>query len=137
MIGAVDAGRVVDGVGVDVTAAGAELDSSQSSDAEVAALPDHLDPQILTVDTHGVVALVANLRIGLGRRFDVCTDSAVPQQIHRCRQNRLHQFRRRELRDPLGQTQCDPDAFGDRNRLDRAVPDAATFTDQALVVVGP
>ena len=64
VVGAVDAGGVVDRVGVQDAAGQGALDAAALGQAEVAALADDPDAQVLAVDPHGVVGLVADLERG-------------------------------------------------------------------------
>ena len=70
----VDAGRVVDRVGVDAPARRGELDAAELRAAEVAALGDDLAAQLAAVDAHRVVGAVADLGVRL-----------VLAPSHRCR----------------------------------------------------
>ena len=81
VVGAVDAGRVVDGIGIDLDAAQCSFDTSQLSHTEVAALADHSRPHIGAVDADGVVGLVADIGVALGRGLDVGADSAVVDEV--------------------------------------------------------
>ena len=63
VVAAVDAGRVVDRVGVDQTAADRVLDPAELGEAEVAALADHPAPQLGGVDAHRVVGAIADLTV--------------------------------------------------------------------------
>ena len=74
VVGAVHAGRVVDGVGVEDDRPGGRLDPPALGHAQVAALADHLDPQFVAVDPDGVVGLVAHLGVAIRWR-----------PSHRCR----------------------------------------------------
>ena len=64
----VDAGRVVDRVGVDATRRERRLDASALGEAEVAAFADHLAAQLAAVDAQRVVGAVADLGVGLRAR---------------------------------------------------------------------
>ena len=66
VVGGVDAGAVVDRVGVDPPAGPGVLDPAQLGEAEVAALADHLGPQVRAVDPDRVVGLVADVGVRLG-----------------------------------------------------------------------
>ena len=57
--------------------------------------PIDLAPQRVAVDADRVVGPVADLGVGLGRRLDVGADAAVPEQVDRRQQDRLHQLGRR------------------------------------------
>jgi hypothetical protein len=83
VVGGVDPGRVVDGVGVDATAAGGEGDTAGLGEAEVGALADDLDPHLAGVDAEGVGGLVADLGVGLGRGLHIGADAAEIEQFGR------------------------------------------------------
>ena len=68
VVGAVDAGRVVDEVGVDAPALQRELDAPRLGEAEIAALADHPAAQLLAVDADGVVGAVLRVGVALGAR---------------------------------------------------------------------
>ena len=65
VVAAVDAGRVVDGVGVDEPAGEGVLDPPELGEPEVAALADHAAAQVAAVDAHAVVGAVADVGVGL------------------------------------------------------------------------
>ena len=65
VVRAVDAGRIVDEVGVDPAAALRELDPAGLGDGEVGALADRLDAQLGGVDPDRVVAGIADLGLAL------------------------------------------------------------------------
>ncbi len=76
----VDAGRIVDDVGVDACRPpSAALDAAALGEAEIGALADHLGAQVVGVDAHGVVGAVAG--IGVGSR-------STPSRRCRCRRTR-------------------------------------------------
>ncbi len=79
VVAAVDAGRVVDGVGVDEATVEGELDSTSLGEAEVAAFADHSTAQLRSVDAQAVVGTIADVGVGLGRGLDVGADATVPQ----------------------------------------------------------
>src|SRR6266516_942682 len=58
-------------VGVDVPAAARELDPAALGETEVAALADDFAAQLVGVDPHGIVGLVADVQLRLGGRLDV------------------------------------------------------------------
>ena len=87
-------GGVVDGVGVDPHPAERRLDAAELRQPEVAALADHLDPQLLAVDPDGVVGAVADREVVLGGGLDVGADAAVPEQVDRGEQDRVDQLGR-------------------------------------------
>ena len=65
VVGGVDAGGVVDRVGVDAHAVQRGLDAAALREAEVAALADHLAAQLAAVDAHRVVGAVADVGVRL------------------------------------------------------------------------
>src|SRR3546814_9051149 len=77
VVGAVDAGGVVDGVGVDAAATQPELDAAALGDPEIGPLADHLGTDLGGVDAHRVVAAVADLGRGLAGRLHVDRKSVV------------------------------------------------------------
>ena len=67
VVAAVDAGRVVDGVGVDQAAGERVLDPAELGEPEVAALADHPAAQLVAVDAHAVVGPVADVGVASRR----------------------------------------------------------------------
>ena len=147
VVGRVDAGRVVDEVGVDPAAllAGAAgvataqdvLDAAGLGETEVAALPHAPGADLGAVDPDRVVGLVADVGVGLALALDVGADAAVPQQVDRRLEDRLHQLGRGHGLHRLVDAQDLADRVVERDRLERAREDTATLGDQALVVVLP
>ncbi len=78
----VDAGRVVDEVGIDAPARQRVLDAAELGDAEIGALADHAGAHLAPVDAQRVVGAVADLGMRLAVRLDVGADAAEPQQVH-------------------------------------------------------
>ena len=64
IVRAIDAGAIVDEVGVDPAAVPAELDPAGLGDGEIGALADRLDPELGGVDPDRVVAGIADLGTG-------------------------------------------------------------------------
>ena len=60
-----------------------ERDAAGLGQAEIGALADHLDAQLGAVDADGVVGLVADLGVGLGRRLHIGADAAEVEQLGR------------------------------------------------------
>src|SRR6202030_370467 len=87
VVGGVHTGRVVDEVGVDQPAAHRVLDPGGLGEAQVAAFGDHLGAQLGGVDADRVVGPVPGVGMGLVARLDVGADPAVPEQVHRGRQD--------------------------------------------------
>jgi len=82
VVGAVDAGRVVDGVHVYATPVEGVLDPPPLREPEVPSLTDHSAPELVSVGPHGVAGPVANFGVGLPARLHVGTDAPVPQQVY-------------------------------------------------------
>ena len=134
VVGAVDARRVVDEVGVDPAPLG-EDDPRALGQAEIAALADHPAAQLLGVDPDRVVGAVEGLGVALLGGLDVGADAAVPEQLDRGQQNRPDQLLRREL---LGlDVERRARLRRQLDRLDGARIDAAARADLAAIVVVP
>jgi len=97
-IRSVDAGGIVDEVGIHATLGERVLDASALRQAEVAAFADHPGSQLAAVDAHRVVGAVADLGVSLVTRLHVSADAAVPQQINRQAQDGADDFIRRGAR---------------------------------------
>ena len=117
VIGAVDAGRVVDGVGVDPTTLLGELDPTPLCDPEIAALGQDAATQLDTVDANVIIAAVADLEIGLGGRLHVRADATVPQQVDRGAKNGTNHLGGRKFVDVVVDPECRSHRWGDGDRL--------------------
>ena len=95
-IGGVDAGGIVDRVGIKPDAAERRLDPAALGHAEIGAFADDLAAQILTADPDGVVGAVADRLVGLSGGADVGADAAEEQQIDRRLEQGADQFLRGE-----------------------------------------
>ncbi|MNK96702.1 hypothetical protein D3C87_1169970 [compost metagenome] len=135
MIGAIDAGRIVDGIGIDPAPVARELDAPKLGEAEVAAFSHHLAAQFGAIHAHRVVGAVAGLLVGLGRRLDVGADAAVVEQVDGRHQQRVDQVRRRQRAGRDAQRRLHLRREGDG--LGGARIDAAARRDQRGVIVGP
>ena len=87
----IDAGRVVDRVGVDAPAGERVLDTRLLGEAEVAAFDDNFRAKFGRGDSACVVGVVGDFGVGLGRRANIGADAAVVKQIDRRAQNALNQ----------------------------------------------
>ena len=135
MVGAVDAGRVVDRVRVDPAAGHRVLDAAALGEAQVAALADHPRAQLSAVHAQRVVGAVADVGVRLGLGLDERADAAVPEQVDRRTQHRVAQLGRRHA---LGRdAQSFARLWRQRHRLGRPRPDASALGDQRAVVVVP
>ena len=135
VVGAVDAGRVVDGIGVAAPAGQAVGDAALLGQAQVGALADDLGADLGGVDPERVVGPVAGVGVGFLARLDVGADAAEPQQLDLGGQQGADQLVGRQL------VRLDPEAGLDLgtelDRLGLAVEDPAALGDQLGVVVGP
>ena len=83
MVRAIDAGRIVDGVRIDMTAPQGVFDAAALGEPEIAALADHPALQIAAIDTEPVVGAVSDLGVAFIAGLHIGADAAVPQQIDR------------------------------------------------------
>ena len=93
-VGGVDAGRVVDRVGVELDAPARGLDAAALGDAEIGTLADDPRPEIVAGDADRVIGAVADLRVGLVGGADIGADAAEPEQIDAAFEDRRHQLGR-------------------------------------------
>ena len=77
----IDAGGVVDGVGVDAATLEGILDAAALGDAEISTFADHLGADVGTGDAERVVGLVAGLGVGFGGGAHIGADAAEPEQV--------------------------------------------------------
>ena len=63
MVRCIDAGGVIDSVGVDPPARQCVLDATELSEPEVAAFRDHFAPELGAVDAQRVVGAIADLSV--------------------------------------------------------------------------
>ncbi len=137
VVGGVDPGRVVDGVGVEPDAALGGLDPAALGEAEVAALADHPARRSQPSIRIASLALSPTSALDSRRRLHVRADAAVPEQVDRCREDRLHQLGRGQLVDAVGDAERRADLRAHRDRLGRPRVDPAAGRDQRVVVVVP
>ena len=135
VVRAVDARRIVDGVGVDATAVAGEGDAARLGEAEVRALADDLDAQLAGLDADRVIGLVADLEVGLARRPDVGADAAEIEELGVGLEDRPHQVRRRQF--VLFDVEDGLDLRGQLDGLLVTREDAAALRNLGRVVVGP
>ena len=132
---AVDAGRVVDEVGIDAAASQAELDACPLRQPEIAAFPDDLAVQLVGVYAHVVVAAVADVGVTFRAGLDVRADTAVPQQVDGHPEYRPNQFVRLHRR--LVGAEHRARFLAEANRLRLPREHAAALRDDRIVVIGP
>jgi hypothetical protein len=135
VVGAVDAGRVVYGVRVDLAPVQGVLHAPSLGEAEVPALADHAAPELCRVDPHGVVGPVADVGVGLARRLHVGPDAAVPEQVHLGREEGPDHLLGRErvffYIEKLLHLRRERDGLGGPRE------DTAALGDEVLVVIRP
>jgi len=131
----VDAGGVVDRVGVDAHAGQRRLDAPALREAEVAAFGHHLAAQRVAVDAQGIVGAVTDIGMRLAAGLDVGADAAVVEKVDRGPEDRAHEFGGAQ---PLGRdAQHALRLRRDRDRLLGPRPYAAAGGDELRVVVRP
>src|SRR5208282_1883641 len=81
VIGHIDAGRIVDRVGVDTPAGERVLDARLLGESEVAAFDDYFGAKVRRGDSACVVGVIGDFGFGLGGGANVSPDAAVVQQI--------------------------------------------------------
>jgi hypothetical protein len=135
VVGRVDAGRVVDGIGVDSHAGKRRLDAAALCHPQVAALGEHLGAQIPAVDAQCVVRTIADVGMRFGACLDIGADAAVVEQIDLCLENGREQFGRRHAFGSRSQRSAR--LRRQRNRFLRTRPDATACRDQFGVVIRP
>ena len=145
-VGGVDAGRIVDGVGIEPNAAQRRLDAAALGHAEIGALADHLAAQILAGDANGIVGAVADRFVAFVGGAHIGADAAEEDQVDLRLEDRADQVLRRQafadaeqlLRlgrqpDLLGRARIDAAALGDQ-RLVEILPARARQVEQALAL---
>ena len=95
-VGGIDAGGIVDGVGVEPDAAERRLDAAALGHAEIGAFADHLAAQILAGDANGIVGAVADRIVGFVRGANIGADAAEEDQIDRRFEDGADQLLRRQ-----------------------------------------
>ena len=127
--------RVVDRVGVDTPARFRELDAAGLRQPQVRALADHLHAQLVAVDAHGVVGLVAGVHLGLVTRLHIGADAAQIEQLGRRLEDQVDDLGGRQR---LGLRPQEGADFGaERNGFQRPGEDAAALADPGPVVIVP
>ena len=137
VIGGVDAGRVVDEVGVEQAAGLGKLDAPALGETQISTFADDPAAQLPAIDAQRVVAAIAAFAVAFRGGLDIDADAAVPEQLRRCLENGAHQLVRRQLLHPLVHAQGQTHFRGDGDGLGAARKHAATGADQAGVVIGP
>ena len=135
MVRAIDAGGIVDGVGVEPAAGAGKFDPSRLGNAEIGALAHDLAAEFPGLDPKGVVRPVAGIGVGLEARLDEGADAAEPRQIHLGLEDGPNQFVRRHL--GLGNAEELLDLGRQGDRLGLAFEDTAAGGDELGVVIAP
>ena len=135
MVGGIDAGGIIDGVGIQPATLQTVFNARALSHAQIGALANHLAAQGRGIDTQRIVGAVAGVHMGFAGRLHIGADTAEPQQIHLRRQHRLEQFRRGQF------VRLDIEQLfhlgRNIDRLGAPLDHPATLRDQLGVVVGP
>jgi hypothetical protein len=97
-VGGVDAGRIVDGVGVELDAFLRRFDAAALGRAEIGAFADHPGAHIRARDTDRIIGAIADLIVAFPRSADIGADAAKPEQVDACLQDRPHHLEGRGLR---------------------------------------
>ncbi len=137
VVGGINAGGVVDEVGVEQHAVMRGLDAAELGHAQVAALAHDLAAQLAAVDAQAVVGAVADIGVALAGRLYVGADAAVPHQVHRRLERGVDQLGRGHRLDAGVDAQRLAHLRGDLDRLERARIHAAALADQLGVIVRP
>ena len=132
VVRAVDARRIVDEVGVDPAARFRERDPRRLRHAQVRALADRGDAQLLRVDAQAVVGGIADIGVRLGRGLHVGADAAEPEEVGGRLQDRGDQ--RRGLQAVGGDAERRLHLRRDRDRLGGAAVDAAARRHRPRVI---
>jgi hypothetical protein len=135
VVRAIDAGRIVDEVGIDPSAAQPEFDPALLRHTQIGALADHACAHLVAVDAVRVIGRIAHLGIGLGLGLHIGADAAEPEQVVGRFQDRGDQPRR--IDRVGGDAQHRLRLRRKRDRLLRARPDAAAFGDERRIIIRP
>ena len=135
MVRAVDAGRVIDRIAVQLHPMLGQLDPGKLGDAKIGPLANHPGTKLGCIDADCIIGPVADIYVAFRGGLDVGADTAKPHQIGRRLQQGIDQLERGR---PVGfqSGQC-LDLGGQGDRFGRALEDAATLRDQFGVVVLP
>ncbi len=135
IVRAIDAGRIVDEVGVDAAALRGEGDARRLGDAQVRALADCLAAQLLGIDAQAIVGGIADLAVTFGRGLDIGADAAEPEQPDPGPEDRRDQRGRVDLLHVEAEQGLDLRA--ERDRFLGAREHAAALGDQRGIIVRP
>ena len=135
VVRAVDAGRIINEIGVDPPAGRGERDAAGLRHAEIGPLPDRGRAQLLGIDAQPVVDRIADIDVILARRLHIGADAAEPDQIDRRLEDRRDQRGGLEL--GCLDTQRGAHLLRQFDRLVGAGEHAAALGDQRGVVIGP
>ena len=78
MVRAIDAARIVDGIGEYPPPATGEFDSAQLGQTQIATFTDYLAAQLIAVDTYCIVGAVTDLGVVFPPCLDVGADTTIP-----------------------------------------------------------
>ena len=135
IVRAVDAGRIINEVGVDAPAPERVGDAPRLRHAQIGALADHLGAHILGIHAQAIIGRVAHIGITLRGGLDVGADAAEPEQVSLRPQQRGDE--RRGLHGLLVRADERLHFRAERDALEAAREDAAAFGDERLVIIIP
>src|SRR5262249_14856813 len=135
IVRAIDAGTIVDKVGVDAPAMLGELNATGLGNAKVGAFADDLCPDFIPTDAERIVGSIADVGITLRRSLDVGSDAAEPQKVNRRFQDGIDERDRIERASFYSQRFARLRAQRDRFLGARENPTA--FGDESAVVIVP
>ena len=131
----IDAGAIVDEVGIDAPALEREGDAARLSDAQVRAFADHPNAQLLGIDPQPVVGRVADVALALRGGLHIGADAAEPEKVSRRLEDGGNERGGLHLR--IGDVQYRLHLGRQRDALQAAREDAAALGDERLVIVFP
>ncbi len=135
VVGTVDAGRIIDGVGVETHALFCRFDAPALGHAQVGAFTHDLGADLVAVDAVRVVGAVRGVGIAFAGRLHIGPDAAEEHQVDLGAQDRIQDFGRRGL--GLIDLQQGLHLRRQLDRLGAALEHAAALADQFRVIVRP
>ena len=135
MVGHVDAGGIIDGVGIYAATGERVLDPRLLRETEIAAFDDHFAAQFVGTDTAGVVGMIADLGVGFVAGTHVGSDAAIVKEVDLGPHNRLYQT----VGIKFGRVAFERRAnfSGQDDAFQAAAENAPALTDQCRVVIAP
>jgi hypothetical protein len=135
IIRTINAGAVVDKVGIDASTAQGKANTPCLRDTQIGTFANNLRPYIGAVDANGIVARVTHIQMALALVLDIGPDSTKPKQLDRRFQNSRHQFRRFNIFGIYAQQ--GPDFRRCLDALFIAREDTSAFGNQLWIIIQP